>query len=341
MSSNDEKRKSPIPPTLFVGKPKSEPMARVYSAEEWVERFHSSRGKHKTTVVTIGNFDGVHLGHQAILRAARESAGQLDGMSVALTFFPHPAKLLRPGDAPQLLMTLDQRLAAIEQLEIDATLVLRFDDQLAQLSAEEFVTKYLKRTLKTQSVVYGENFRFGHKGVGDASTLYDMGIDLYPCAPVKVGDVVVSSTAIRTAIREGRVDAARRMLARPYALAGEIRTGTGQGRKLVVPTLNLATEQELLPKNGVYATEAVVAGKTYRAATNVGMRPTFDGARITIESHLFDFSDNLTSGELEVKLWQRLRDERKFSGPAELREQILKDIEQAKEFFKESKTKEG
>jgi riboflavin kinase/FMN adenylyltransferase len=131
------------------------------------------------------------------------------------------------------------------------------------------------------------------------------------------------------------------MLGRPYALAGEIRTGSGQGRKLVVPTLNLATEQEVLPKNGVYATEAVVGGKNYRAATNVGVRPTFDGARITIESHLFDFGESLTSGNLEVRFWRRLRDERKFSGPAELREQVLKDIEQAKEFFEESKTKEG
>jgi riboflavin kinase/FMN adenylyltransferase len=341
MPSNDEKGKPLVPTTLFVGKPKSEPMARVHSAEEWVERFHKSGAKRKTTIVTIGNFDGVHLGHQAILRAAWESAGQLGGMSVALTFFPHPAKLLRPGHAPQLLMTLDQRLDAIEQLEIDATLVLRFDEQLARLSPRDFVEKYLKQTLRTWTVVHGENFRFGHKGAGDASTLYEMGIDLMPCPPVTVNDVVVSSTAIRSAIREGRVDAARQMLGRPYALAGEIRTGTGQGRMLVVPTLNLATQQELLPKNGVYATEAVVEGRTYRAATNVGMRPTFDGARITIESHLFDFSDNLTSGKLEVKFWERLRDERRFSGPAELREQVLKDIDQAKGFFKESKTKEG
>lgn len=334
MAPNSEKKGPLIPPTLFAGTPRTEPMARVFSAEEWVERFHQSSAKRKTTVVTIGNFDGVHLGHQAILRAAWESAGQLDGMSVALTFFPHPAKLLRPGDAPQLLMTLDQRLDAIEQLEIDATLVLRFDQQLARLSPRDFVEKYLKQTLGTWTVVYGENFRFGHKGAGDASTLYEMGIDLRPCPPVTVNGVVVSSTAIRSAIRDGRVNEAREMLGRPYALEGEIRTGTGQGRKLVVPTLNLATDQEVLPKNGVYATEAVVAGRTYRAATNVGMRPTFDGARITIESFLLDFSDDLTGGKLEVRFWQRLRDERKFSGPAELRDQVLKDIEQAKDYFR-------
>jgi riboflavin kinase/FMN adenylyltransferase len=129
------------------------------------------------------------------------------------------------------------------------------------------------------------------------------------------------------------------MLGRPYALEGQIQTGTGQGRKLVVPTLNLATEQEALPKSGVYATEAVVGGKTYRAATNVGVRPTFNGARVTIESHLLDFNDNLTSGKLEVRFWKRLRDERKFSGPAELREQVLKDVEQAKAYFLESERK--
>ena len=157
---------------------------------------------------------------------------------------------------------------------------------------------------------------------------------------VTEGGVVISSTVIRIAIREGRVEEARRMLGRPYSLAGEIRTGTGQGRKLVVPTLNLTTEQEVLPKNGVYATEVVVAGKTYRAATNVGTRPTFDGgSRITIESHLFDFNENLMSGALEVRFWQRLRDERKFSGPAELREKVLRDIESAKDFFQAARNK--
>jgi riboflavin kinase/FMN adenylyltransferase len=155
--------------------------------------------------------------------------------------------------------------------------------------------------------------------------------------PVSENGVVISSTSIRAAIREGRVDQARGMLGRPYALAGQIRSGTGQGRTLVVPTLNLATEQEVLPQNGVYATEVTVAGKTYRAATNVGVRPTFDGARITIESYLFEFDQVLSSGTLEVRFWHRLRDERKFSGPGELREQVLRDIEQAKEFFQASK----
>jgi riboflavin kinase / FMN adenylyltransferase len=284
-------------------------------------------------VVTISPPNGVHLGHQAILRETASLGTGPDSMSVALTFFPHPTKFLRPSNAPPMLMTLEQRLAAIEKLRIHATLVLRFDEYLARLSPQEFVKKYLKQTLRTWNVIYGDNFRFGHQKAGDAQTLYDMGIDIHPCPPVKIDGVVVSSSVIRQFLGEGRVKDAARSLGRPFVLAGEIRPGTGQGRKLVVPTLNLATEQECLPKNGVYATETVVSGKTYRSATNIGVRPTFDGQRLAIESHLFDFSENLTSGAMEVRFWKRLRDEKKFSGPEALRDQVLRDINEAQAYF--------
>jgi len=333
MADRERSGKPLIPPVLFAGIVRTEPMARIYSPEEWITRFHKTRGKRRSTVVTIGNFDGVHLGHQAILRHTQELGVAFEGMSVAVTFYPHPAKILRPAEAPPLLMTLDQRLDAIEALGIEAAFVLKFDDSLARMDAREFVRNYLKDTLRTSSVVYGENFRFGYQNAGDASTLYDMGIDLYPCPQVELDGTVVSSSAIRGALRDGKVDDARRMLGRPFSLAGKVQTGTGQGSKLVVPTLNLATEQELLPKNGVYATEAVVGGEVYRAATNVGVRPTFDGSRTTIESHLLDFSQTLKTGDLEVRFWARLRDERKFSSPAELREQVFRDIDQAREYF--------
>lgn len=306
----------------------------VHSPEEWIARFGNPR---RRSVVTIGNFDGVHLGHQQILHTVLDRARRTDALAAVLTFYPHPARVLRPAEAPALLETLDQRLAAIGATGIDAALVTRFDGDLANVAPEDFVRRYLLDTMGAQTILVGGNFRFGHRGAGEIKLLGELGqrwgfaVEIVP--PVVENGVVVSSTAIRTAIRDGHVEDARRMLGHPYALEGEIRTGTGQGRKLVVPTLNLATDQEVLPKNGVYATEVVVAGKTYRAATNVGMRPTFDGARITIESYLFDFSENLTSGKLEVRFWQRLRDERKFSGPAELREQVLKDIDQAKEYF--------
>lgn len=309
--------------------------AVLRTAAEWSARFGAAG---RNSVVTIGNFDGCHRGHQKILCDVVARARRDNAMAAVLTFFPHPARVLRPAEAPALLETLDQRLAGIEACGMNAALVLQFDRELASVSAEDFVRRILVETMAAKAVLVGGNFRFGHGGAGDVKLLVELGARLGFTAevvpPVTEHGEVISSTAIRSAIREGRVEDARRMLGRPYALAGEIRTGTGMGRKLVVPTLNLATEQEVLPKNGVYATEAIVGGKSYGAATNVGMRPTFDGTRITIESNLFDFDEMLTSGKLEVRFRQRLRDELKFSGPAELKEQILKDIERAKEFFR-------
>jgi riboflavin kinase / FMN adenylyltransferase len=305
--------------------------AIVHSEAEWAALTN------EPTVVTVGNFDGVHLGHQRILATVHELARQARCQSAVLTFFPHPARVLRPSEAPPLLMTLDQRLDAIRQLGIDAAFVLRFDTQLASVVPEDFVRRFLVDTLRARMVLVGGNFRFGHRQAGDVRMLVQLGqqwgFDVKTLQPVIKDGIVVSSTAIRGALREGRVEDARNLLGRPYALAGEIRTGTGQGRKLIVPTLNLATDQEMLPKNGVYATEVSVAGKTYRAATNVGFRPTFDGGHITIESHLFDFNENLTGGKMEVHFWTRLRDEQKFSGPDALRRQVLKDIEEARRYF--------
>lgn len=315
------------------------PFAVLHSEAEWTALFGQPS---EPAVVTIGNFDGVHLGHQRILGTVSEIARRAQCKSAVLTFFPHPSRVLRPSEAPRLLMTLDQRLAAIQKLGIDAAFVLRFDPQLAVVRAEDFVRRFLVDTMHARTVLVGGNFRFGHRQAGDIRLLLQLGerwgFDVKIVPPVIKDGIVVSSTAIRGALREGRVEDARRLLGRPYALLGEIRTGTGQGRKLIVPTLNLATEQEVLPKYGVYATEVTVEDKTYRAATNVGLRPTFDGGRVTIESHLFDFSENLTSGKMEVHFWARLRDEQRFPGPDALRRQVLKDIEEARRYFAEMPT---
>ena len=315
------------------------PLDVLRSAEEWKTRLGSSG---RRCAVTIGNFDGCHRGHQQILRSVVERARTSGALAAVLTFFPHPSRLLRPLEAAALLGTLDQRIAAIEAMGVDAVLVLPFNRQLASVGPEEFVERILVDAMAAQAVLVGGNFRFGRGGAGDVRLLSQLGNRLGFAAevvpPVTENGVVISSTAIRAAIRDGHVEDARRMLGRPYGLEGQIRTGTGQGRKLVVPTLNLSTEQEVLPKNGVYATEAVLKGKTYRAATNVGTRPTFDGSRVTIESYLFDFDENVTGGRFEVRFWQRLRDERKFSGPAELREQVVKDTERAREFFQAAGT---
>jgi riboflavin kinase/FMN adenylyltransferase len=309
---------------------------------EWNRRY---RDLPVRSAVTIGNFDGLHLGHQKILETVNSWAGLKESLckkpeqliSTVLTFYPHPAKVLRPAEAPLLLSTLAQRLAGFEHAGMNAALVLKFDEQLAKVSAEDFARTYLVDTLRARAVFVGANFRFGHKQAGDVKLLEEFGqrwnFEVQVVPPVIQDAIVVSSTAVRSAVREGRMEDASRLLGRPFALAGEIKTGTGQGRKLVVPTLNLATEQECLPKNGVYATETTVEGKKYRSATNIGVRPTFDGQRLAIESHLFDFSETLTSGAMEVRFWKRLRDEKKFSGPEALRDQVLRDIGEAQAYF--------
>ena len=316
-------------------------IAKTWSPEEWVERFGASR---KQTALTIGNFDGVHIGHREILKRVLENARAVDRMGAVLTFYPHPAQVLRPAQAPSLLETIDQRIERLEQAGMDAVLVARFNRKLASLSPQEFAETYLAKTLRAGIVLVGENFRFGHKQAGDAKMLGELGarlgfgVEIVPPIYVSNGGsrVVASSSAIRGAVREGRMEDAERMLGRPFALAGEIRTGTGLGRKLVVPTLNLATEQETLPKLGVYATQTTMAGADYDSVTNVGMRPTFDGVKLAIETHVFGFSENLTDGAMTVRFRTRIRDEKRFSGPEELKQQVMRDIETAKQYFQQS-----
>jgi riboflavin kinase / FMN adenylyltransferase len=317
-------------------------LARLRSAEQWIAKFGEKRAR---TVVGIGNFDGVHLGHQKILHGVMERARRGDGgdvagelMATVLTFYPHPARVLRPSAAPALLATLEQRLEAFDAMGMDAALVLRFDEALSKVGAEEFARRFLAETLRAKAVLVGGNFRFGHRQAGDVKLLTaigaDCGFEVCIVEPVTVDGEVVSSSAIRAAVVDGKMEEATQFLGRPFSMEGEIRPGTGTGRKLVVPTLNLTTEQELLPKNGVYATETILGGRRFFSATNVGMRPTFDGTRLAIESHLFEFDEQLTSGRMEVRFRKRLRDEEKFPSVDALREQVMRDIAQAREYFR-------
>lgn len=312
------------------------PIAVFHSPEEWEARFGPP--EQGCTVVTVGNFDGVHCGHQKILRGVVERARQAQSRSVVVTFDPHPLRVLRPADAPPMLATLDQRLAMFEELGLDAALVLRFDVALARLTPEEFARRILVDCLHARVVPVGTNFRFGHRQAGDVKVLADLGkkfgFEVDCVAPVVMRGVVLSSTAIRRAVHDGQLDRACQWLGHPFCLSGTIRPGTGMGRRLVVPTLNLETAQELLPKAGVYASETFVSGAWHCSATNVGVRPTFDGKQLSIESHLFDFSRDLTSGPMEVRFWLRLRDEKKFAGPEALRIQVLRDIDRARSFFR-------
>jgi riboflavin kinase / FMN adenylyltransferase len=303
------------------------------SIEEWVAHF--ADGLRST--VTIGTFDGLHLGHQKILRLVRERAHASGNRAAVVTFDPHPMRVLQPERAPLMIQTLGQRLWGFEQIGLDAALVLRFDRALSLVSADEFIDRILVNGIRVGAILVGENFRFGYRGAGDVRLLSERGrradFDVEVVPPVEAGGQMVSSTAIRSAVASGDVAVAIPLLGRPFSLTGEIRPGAGRGRTILFPTLNLAPEQELLPKLGVYATESAVAGKLYSSVTNVGTRPTFNGSGVTVESHLFEFGETLRSGRIEVRFHSRIRDEQKFSGPEELRAQIAKDIETAKKYF--------
>ncbi|MCL6481474.1 MAG: bifunctional riboflavin kinase/FAD synthetase [Firmicutes bacterium] len=309
---------------------------RVFrSCQEWEQEFPAEAGFR--SAVTIGNFDGVHLGHQRILQCLVERARRLAATPVAVTFDPHPARLLRPAEAPPLILTLEQRIAHLAELGCAAIVVLPFTHELARLAPEAFVRTVLASSLRARAVVVGANFRFGHQQMGDVHRLRALSqalqIEVEVVPPVKLRGQAVSSTAIRAAVRAGRVSLAGRLLGRPFALTGSIQPGTGQGRRLVVPTLNLQPEQELLPATGVYATQTLLSGRTYWSATNVGVRPTFDGHRLTVESHLLDFAEELREGKLEIRFFHRLREEQKFASAAELRAQVLSDIARVRRFF--------
>jgi riboflavin kinase/FMN adenylyltransferase len=305
----------------------------LHSPEEWKAHFGAS-GR---TALTVGNFDGLHLGHQKILQSVLERARTTSQRAAVITFDPHPLRLLRPDRAPRMIQTLAQRLGGFERIGLEAALVLRFDRALSLVSPEDFIQRILVDSLHVGTILVGSNFCFGHRGAGDVRLLEEfgkkLGYGVETVPPVEIRGQVVSSTSVRTAIEVGNVDDATVLLGRPFSLTGEIRTGAGRGRTILFPTLNLAPEQELLPKLGVYASQSILNGNTYPSVTNVGTRPTFDGKGETVESHLFGFSDHIANGPMELRFHSRLRDEQKFSGPDQLRAQIARDIEAAQKYF--------
>jgi phosphoribosyl 1,2-cyclic phosphate phosphodiesterase len=307
-----------------------------YSAADWTEKFGAAgRG----SVVAIGTFDGIHIGHQKVLRYAIELAKQSGSVATALTFEPPPAKVLRPEAAAPRISTNQQRMDWFDAVGMEAAVVLPFTKELAALSAEDFVREILVRQLNVRAVVVGDNFRFGHKHAGDVKFLREMGMhegfEVVVHMPLMLDGEVVSSTLIRRLIGAGDVRHAARLLGRPFELTGEVVSGTGTGRKFTFPTLNLNPEQELLPARGVYITRTVLESEasSHRSVTNIGMRPTFNGSRLSVETHLLDYSGNFTPKRIEVRFWKQLRAEKKFNSAEELKTQIAKDITSANKFF--------
>jgi riboflavin kinase/FMN adenylyltransferase len=306
------------------------------SSQAWASRYATFG---HTSVLAIGNFDGIHLGHQAILRATVERAHALNAVSTALTFDPSPRKVLRPETAPLRLSTNAQRMEWFNALGLEAVVVLPFTLDLARLTPEEFVEQILLRDLHIKAVLVGENFKFGHKQAGDVKLLTQLGakhgfaVVIVP--PVVYRGEIVSSTIIRREVAAGDVSHAARLLGRPFVLTGEVVSGTGTGRRFTFPTLNLAVEQELLPARGVYVTRTCLDGEpsSHRSVTNIGVRPTFNGSSLSVETHLLDTQLAAAPKRIEVRFWKRLREEQKFTGPEELRAQIATDIARANKFF--------
>ena len=321
---------------ISLSQSRSTRLSAFSTSEAWASRYASFG---HPSVLAIGNFDGIHLGHQAILRATVDRAHALRAVSTVLTFDPSPRKVLRPETAPPRLSTNAQRMEWFDALGLEAVVVLPFTLDLARLSPEEFVENILLRDLHVRGILVGENFRFGHKQAGDVKLLCGLGtkhgFDVIVVPPVVYRAEVVSSTIIRREVAAGDVSHAARLLGRPFVLTGEVVTGTGTGRRFTFPTLNLAAEQELLPARGVYVTRSCLDGETrsHRSVTNIGMRPTFNGSSLSVETHLLDAQLAVAPKRLEVRFWKHLREEKKFTGPEELREQIASDIARANKFF--------
>lgn len=282
--------------------------------------------------LAIGVFDGVHLGHQQIIRQTVSDARQHDALALVVTFDRHPNAVVAPERVPLQIFSRSQKLRAIEALGADALLEIRFDQSFSEKTGETFVRELARDLGKIHSVCVGANFVFGHKRTGTVDLLRKLGAELgfqvHGHAAVELDGQLVSSTRIREAIRQGNVEAASQMLGRPYAICGRVLEGDKIGRQLGFPTANLDVSNLIFPPNGVYAACATLDKTVYHVALNIGRRPTVaaTAAQLRVEAHLLDFHGDLYGTELEVEIGAKLRDERKFASTAELREQIARDV---------------
>lgn len=288
-------------------------------------------GPFKRTVVTVGNFDGVHLGHRAILSRVCQRARELDSQPVAVTFDPHPLKVLKPQSHLPLLTTAKQKVELLEAAGLAGVVVLPFSREFAAIPARDFVRDYFLERLRAREVVVGHDYSFGHKREGNIDLLKEMGqvlgFTVQVVWAVEVEEAVVSSSLIRAMLRLGKVVEAARLLGRPYGVAGKVVAGQGRGARLLgVPTANLASENDLLPATGIYAVWVEKDGGRFPGVANIGTCPTFDNQELSLEVHLLDFSGDLYGARLQVDFVARLREERRFPSIGDLAAQIRADI---------------
>lgn len=303
--------------------------------------FHGTDNAHilRGTVLTLGVFDGLHLGHQRIMQTVVERAAATASVPTVITFDPHPRAVLYPENAPPLLQTLDQRLANFEVLGIEQTIVVRFDKDFAAQNAEVFLSNIVHERLQAKEVYLGKGFAFGKNRGGNIELLRRMSRELGFFADevpeICLRGTRISSSKIRELLADGKVNLARRMLGRPYGVEGQIVHGFERGRTIGFPTANLHPRNRVIPKYGVYSTATLINEVWRKSITNVGVRPTFEGGNEpSIESYVFDFNGDLYGDVLRVRFLRRIRDEKKFGGIDELKAQIEKDTRRARNYFK-------
>ena len=296
----------------------------------------------KKVCLAIGFFDGVHLGHQQIIRQTVADAELHEALAVVVTFDRHPNTVVAPGRVPPLIYSLPQKLQAIASTGADTTLLLHFDEAFSRQTGEEFVRRLVREFGHLTSICVGSAFTFGHRRSGDVDLLKRMGAEfkftVHGLAAVSLDEHVVSSTRIREMIRSGQFDLASQMLGRPYALCGPVMKGDGVGRKLGFPTANIDVNSLAVPPNGVYAVHAHENGRTHRAVVNIGHRPTIPNAapELRVEAHLLDFKGDLYGKELELSFVAKLRNEQKFPSMEALSDQIKQDIKHAMLVFEDA-----
>ncbi len=290
-------------------------------------------------VLTIGNFDGVHLGHRALFNRVRSWARELEGQSVVMTFNPHPLSVFRPGNGPAFITTHERKLDLIAEAGIEVTIVVPFDRAFAQISATEFVKDLLVDRIGIRAIVVGHDYRFGKGREGDIDLLRKMGerhaFDVEAVSGIDVEGTLVSSTLIRQCIHGGDLREAGRLLGRPYEIKGAVVKGRNRGARLLgFPTANIDMAGHAAPKGGVYAVQVEIDGRLYGGAANLGYNPTFGDAMLSLEVHILDFSGDVYGKNVTVRFIDRLRDEKKFAGVEELTRQISLDVERAREILR-------
>jgi riboflavin kinase/FMN adenylyltransferase len=287
------------------------------------------------SILAIGNFDGIHLGHQKILQLLEEKAKNNALPSLVLTFSPHPEKILGEKIV-KMIQTLDQRVREIEKFGIEAVLVVPFDEKFSSFSGQDFIQKIVVNTLKAKEVIVGENFRFGKNREGDISLLQQsasrLDFRVYSIPPVVKDGLVVSSSLIRSSLQEGKIETANDLLGRLYEIEGSVVKGKSRGKELGFPTANIATENEIIPP-GVFITTSWIDSKSFPSLTNVGNRPTFHQKETIIESYIINLNKNLYGEKIRVNFIKKIREEMKFKTPDDLSQQIKNDLEKAKDYF--------